>query len=277
MALSLKKSPRPLKTPGSTAALLFFEPSTRTRLSFEIAALRAGVASVVLDGGAGSSLQKGESIEDTILNVAAMNPDFLVVRCADSVPLAELSTQFSAKVLNAGWGIKAHPTQALLDALTIRDHFGSFSGKKLLIIGDVKHSRVAASQFELMPRLRIEIAVCGPPEFLESLPPAQKRFSSLAEGLQWADVVIALRPQIERHHQTMKISRSEYAQSYGLNAEVLRLFSAKGIIMHPGPIHHGVEMQSEVLRDPRSRVLQQVSNGVYMREALIRWLGGEKT
>nr|BFD62041.1 aspartate carbamoyltransferase catalytic subunit [Bdellovibrio sp. HM001] len=251
---------------GKTGALLFFEASTRTRMSFETACARLGIHPLRLDGAAGSSLEKGESLEDTVLNVEAMQPSFLVIRTGDDLDLRALSEKISTPILNAGWGKKGHPTQALLDAYTIRKHLGSCAGQKLLIVGDVRHSRVAASHFELAEKLGYEVALCGPKEFLPQLPPCQV-FSDLSQGLQWATAAMALRVQMERHDH--KYSLTDYREQFGFTQKNLKALSAKALIMHPGPINQGTEMDADVLQDPRCKVLDQVHNGVLVRQSLI--------
>jgi aspartate carbamoyltransferase catalytic subunit len=254
---------------GERLALLFFEPSTRTRMSFESAAYRCGLGPLVFDGGPNTSLEKGETAEDSILNIAAMEPRALVIRCGDSVPLARIASELEIPVINAGWGVQGHPTQALLDAVTMKRAFPELEGKKVLILGDVRHSRVAASHFELLPTLGVKVAVCGPEEFLVSKPGVEV-FKSLKQALQWADVAMTLRVQFERHIDANKLSSEDYRKHFGLNAESLRYFSPAGIIMHPGPINRGIEMESDVLNDSRCKVLEQVRTGVFVREALIR-------
>ncbi|KYG61365.1 aspartate carbamoyltransferase [Bdellovibrio bacteriovorus] len=251
---------------GKTGALLFFEASTRTRMSFETACARWGIYPLRLDGKSGTSLEKGETYEDTVLNVDAMKPSFLVIRCGDDLDLEDLSKKVQAPILNAGWGKKGHPTQALLDAYTIRKHLGSCEKQMVLIVGDVRHSRVASSHFELAEKLGYDVALCGPSEFLPENPKC-KVFSSLKEGLSWATVAMALRVQLERH--STKHSLSDYRDQYGFTQKNLQSLSAKALIMHPGPINQGTELDSEVLQDPRCQVLDQVSNGVLIRQALV--------
>jgi len=256
---------------GQTLALLFFEPSTRTRMSFETAAHRVGLSPLLLDGGIKSSLEKGESVEDSILNVAAMNPLVLVIRCGDLVDLQALAKQVRPRILNAGWGMKGHPSQALLDAFTIQQRRQTVQKQKVLFVGDVKHSRVAASHFELLPRLGAEIAVCAPNHFLpENF--QHLRIPELDQALAWADVVIALRCQFERHAggHPEATALQDYRENYGLNVTRLRRLNPKAIVMHPGPINHGIELETEVLQDSRCCVLQQVTNGVFVRESLLR-------
>lgn len=274
LAESLKEKPRAPRQFGETLALLFFEPSTRTRMSFESAAFRVGLGPLVFDGGHSTSLEKGETVEDSILNIDAMDPKFVVVRCGGEVDLAAISKKMQAPVINAGWGVKGHPSQGLLDCLTMRESFKkNLSGKKLLIVGDVKHSRVASSHFDMAKANGYEIGQCGPQEFLRS---GEKSFSDLKEGLQWADAVMALRFQFERHDSTVRLSKEDYRAQYGLSPTSLKALRPDALIMHPGPINHGIELETEVLDDPRSRVLKQVQNGVYMREAILRWMLGER-
>lgn len=251
---------------GKTAALLFFEASTRTRMSFETASARLGMHPLLLDGKSGTSLEKGETIEDTVLNVAAMQPSVLVIRCGEELNLQEISKKVSMPILNAGWGKRGHPTQALLDAYTIRKHLGTCQGQRLLIVGDIRHSRVAASHFELAQKLGYEVALCGPKEFLP-VPSSQKVFSNLVEGLKWASVAMALRVQMERH--ASQYSLQDYREQFGFTKKNLENLSTQALIMHPGPINQGTEMDSEVLQDSRCQVLDQVANGVLIRQALL--------
>lgn len=254
---------------GKTGALLFFEASTRTRMSFETASARLGIHPLLLDGKAGTSLEKGETLEDTVLNIAAMNPSFMVIRCGDELNLQELSQKITMPILNAGWGKRGHPTQALLDAYTIRKHLNTCAGQKVLIVGDIRHSRVAASHFELAQKLGYEVALCAPPEFLPQLSASAnvKVFAKLHEGLQWATVAMALRVQIERH--TFAYSLEDYREQFGFTKKNLNSLSAQALIMHPGPINQGTELDGEILNDPRCQVLDQVANGVLVRQALL--------
>ncbi|GIL18038.1 MAG: aspartate carbamoyltransferase [Oligoflexia bacterium] len=275
LARKIKTSGLPPKFRGETLGLLFFEASTRTRMSFETAAYRVGLGPILLDGGLKTSLEKGESIEDSIYNVAAMRPRFLVIRCGDDVDLKEVAQNISVPIINAGWGKQGHPTQALLDAFTMVENLGDLRGRKILFLGDIRHSRVAASHFELLKILGAEIALCGPEEFMP-LKHEHKYFGQLSEALSWADVAMALRCQFERHVTGVHFSKETYRAQFGLNSENLKKFSSKGLIMHPGPINHGIEMETEVLNDPRCRVLDQVTHGVYLREALLRSMMGQE-
>lgn len=253
---------------GKTGALLFFEPSTRTRMSFEVACMRLGYYPLVFDINS-SSLEKGETLEDSILNINALGPDFLIIRCKDDLDLAKLSQNLKAPIINAGWGVKGHPTQALLDTFTMFRRKGKLDGLRVLIMGDIRHSRVAASHFELAKILNYKIALFGPKDFL----PQEEKvtvFDSMEKALDWAEIVMCLRAQFERHQQKQDLQN--YNQDYGLNSQRLSQLKKETLIFHPGPIHHGVEMTKEVLDDPRSCVLQQVQNGVYVRQALIHHL-----
>lgn len=253
---------------GETVALLFFEPSTRTRISFQSAAIRCGLGPIIFDGGISSSLEKGETIEDSILNVAAMMPKAVVVRCGDSEDLNKIAEKIPMPLINAGWGMRGHPTQALLDLFTIQDTVQNLQNLKILIVGDVKHSRVAASHFELLPTMGCQVAICGPDRFLIKKNNV-KVFSNLDEALRWADVVITLRVQFERHSDRTE-NVLEYKSKYSLSRDSLKNFKADGIIMHPGPINHGIEIETEVLSDPRCQILKQVTHGVFLRQALLR-------
>ncbi|AHI05088.1 aspartate carbamoyltransferase [Bdellovibrio bacteriovorus W] len=250
---------------GKTGAFLFFEPSTRTRMSFQIAAHRLGIATTLLEGKAGTSLEKGETVEDTIYNVAAMKPDFMVIRAGQDLALEEIAQSLNLPVLNAGWGHRAHPTQALLDVMTIEKDFTSIENKKVLIVGDVKHSRVASSHLQLAQILGYEVAICGPEEFIEGV--SAHHFANLEDGLRWADVVMALRVQSERHSE--KFALESYRAQFSLTEEKLKILKKDGLVLHPGPINFGVELERTVLKDPRNRIFEQVSNGVHIRQSLI--------
>lgn len=252
---------------GLTAALVFFEASTRTRMSFETACHREGLHPIVLDSALGTSLEKGESAEDTLFNIAAMRPSVMVVRSNDSLNMEAMASVLKMPILNAGWGRKGHPTQALLDIYAIRKHHANLAKQRILLIGDIRHSRVAASHFELAPLLGYEIALCGPESFLPETPGRQV-FKTLEEGLKWATVAMALRVQLERHPSQTNLQ--SYHQEWGLNPQSLSALEASALIMHPGPINWGVEMSPEVMKDRRSIILDQVSGGVFLRQALLR-------
>ncbi len=271
----LRMKPQSPRTMGETVALAFFEASTRTRLSFETAAHRAGLGPLIFESGQKTSLEKGETVEDSLLNIAAMMPRAVVVRCGDSVNLAEIAKKLPVPIVNAGWGVQGHPTQALLDTFTLKRNFEDLSGKKLLIVGDLKHSRVVSSHLEIHEKLGLSIGQCGPQGFLLSNSKVQT-FDKLSEGLQWADAVMALRFQFERHDASMHFSKEDYRAQFGLSANSVRHLKANGLILHPGPINHGIEVETEVLADQRCKVLEQVRNGVFVREAILRSIAGEE-
>lgn len=254
------------------AALLFFENSTRTRLSFEAACFRIGLGPILIDAHSGSSLNKGETQEDTVLNVAALDPRVLIIRCGDSLDLEQISKEVKIPIINAGWGAKGHPTQSLLDLFTIWKERKLF-GTKLLIVGDILHSRVASSHFEVFNKLGIEIAACGPKDFkpvgsYESL----KWFDSIEDALEWCDVTMALRVQSERH--SMAFNLQDYHAKYGINKARMQKLKANALLMHPGPVNWGVELANDVAKDPRTRILSQVNNGVFVRTALLNLILG---
>jgi aspartate carbamoyltransferase catalytic subunit len=265
-----KNPPRP-----EVIACLFFEPSTRTLMSFQTAAFRLGHQVLSMDSGSGSSLSKGETFLDTVLNVVAMGPDVLVVRYSDSEDLDRVLPKLKIPVINAGSGLTAHPTQALLDAFTMHEYFGSVRGKKILIVGDIQHSRVARSNFEVLSKLGADIAIAGPAKLLpdeRSLAPyGVKIFKKLDEGIEWADAFMGLRIQLERHTAAdlQMASVSDFHDQFGLNQARLKILKKDAMILHPGPINHGIEFAPEVVKDPRSKVLEQVSNGVLIRAALL--------
>jgi aspartate carbamoyltransferase catalytic subunit len=260
---------------GKVICCLFFEPSTRTRMSFQTAAYRLGHQVLSMEMMSGSSLSKGETFADTVLNISAMKPDALVIRYGRSQELDELLPTLSYPVLNAGSGSTAHPTQALLDAYTIYKDRKSFVGTRVLIVGDISHSRVARSNFDVLRKLGAEVAVCGPAALMPTDQEAQSEgirvFGDLDEGIRWCNVYMGLRIQLERHgaHELRLESLDDYHHQFGLGPGRLQLLAKDAIIMHPGPINHGVEFSNEVLIDPRCRVLDQVTNGVLVRGALL--------
>jgi aspartate carbamoyltransferase catalytic subunit len=253
-----------------TAALLFFEPSTRTRFSFEAACSRAGYHPLILDGGIGTSIEKGETVEDTIFNIQAMRPIFFVVRCNDLVDLVQIEKQLNVPVINAGWGKQGHPTQALLDALTMFENFENLKNKNILFVGDIKHSRVVSSHLELAVKLNYNVGYCAPEEFLPTDLRQVEVFKKLSEALSWSDVVIALRVQKERHDNENIFLLEDYRENFCLNSVSLNNLKKDALIMHPGPVNYGVEIELDVLNDSRCQILNQVENGVFLREALIR-------
>ena len=255
---------------GKTVVNLFFEPSTRTRTSFEIAAQRLS-ADVVNFTTAISSQVKGETLADTARNIASMAPDFVVVRHAHAGVPAMLARQLACGVVNAGDGAHEHPTQALLDAMTIRRHKPSFAGLTVAMIGDISHSRVVRSNVHLLTRLGARVRVAGPrtmvPPGIEAL--GVEVHHALEPAIADADVVMMLRLQLERQSRYLFPSLGEYARLFGLTAERLKLARPDAIVLHPGPMNRGVEITSEVADGPQSKILEQVGQGVAVRMAVL--------
>jgi aspartate carbamoyltransferase catalytic subunit len=260
---------------GKTIVNLFYEPSTRTRLSFELAEKRLSGSPLNFSAST-SSVQKGEGLKDTVQNIAAMKIDMIVVRHgAAGVPYF-LTQCTNAVIINAGDGLHEHPTQALLDMMTIRRHFGKLEGLKVAIIGDIWHSRVARSNAWGMSTMGMDVTLCGPPTFLPqhtgSIP---ARFTDkMDEAVNNADVVMMLRVQFERQGTGLFPSIREYRQRYGLDREKLEKLSPQVIVMHPGPINRGIELASNVADCSQSVILDQVTNGVAVRMAVMYLLGG---
>jgi aspartate carbamoyltransferase catalytic subunit len=267
-----KDSSKALPLGEKTAALIFFEASTRTRVSFEQACFREGIRPSLMIGKASTSLEKGETYLDTILNVAAMGPDVLVVRCGYELNLHTVAQKISRPILNAGWGVTSHPTQALLDIRTLLKQGLKYSEMKLLIVGDVRHSRVASSHFELAEKMGYEIAVCCP----ESFAPQKnvKRFSTLQEGMEWANSIMVLRFQFERHVQ--KADRAENFEDFRIGLKELRAWKNQGWLMHPGPVNYGVELKLDVEQYQNNLILKQVESGVWIRRACLHQVLGSK-
>ncbi len=256
---------------GRTIVNLFFEPSTRTRTSFQIAAKRLGADTISISA-QGSSLSKGESLVDTLNTLAAMRPEAIVMRHSASGAPHFLARFLPTPIINAGDGTHEHPTQALLDALTILDYRSSLSGLRVAIIGDIAHSRVARSNVHLLAKFGVDLVLCGPapllPSELSTLAPGITLTTRMEEAVEGADVIMMLRVQLERQHETA-FPKSEYFQFYGLRLEHVRLAHRDAIVMHPGPINRGREIASEVADFPRSVILNQVENGVAMRMAVL--------
>ena len=261
-------------------AMVFAEPSTRTRLSFQVAGSRLGLRTIALDNPSVSSLSKGETLEDTFRNVAAMLPDLMVVRYDTNLEADAVIRDLPCPVINGGIGTSEHPTQGLLDAFTILEQRGQIKGEKVLIVGDVRHSRVANSNLMLLRRLGAEVAYCAPTEFA---PKGEtwgdiRGFTNLKEAVQWASVVMGLRVQKERHQNTTSIglSMAEYRERYRIGGDQLKNFRPDGILLHPGPVIKGIEFSAFVLNDKRCKVLEQVTNGVFIRASLMSiMLGAE--
>ncbi|MGQ9688496.1 MAG: aspartate carbamoyltransferase catalytic subunit [Desulfobaccales bacterium] len=282
-AASLKEiSARPIKKVptlrGRTVVTLFYEPSTRTRMSFEIAAKRLSADTVNLTVSASSAV-KGETLADTAYNLEAMQPDLLIIRHQASGAPHHLAKKLRCGVINAGDGLHEHPTQALLDMLTVREAKGRLEGLKIAIIGDIAHSRVARSNIHGFTKMGAEVVVAGPatmlPPELESL--GARVVYSLEEAVTGADVIMMLRLQLERMGQMYLSSLREYAAHFGLAPHHLKLAREDAIVMHPGPLNRGVEISPEVADGPHSVILEQVTNGVAVRMAvLLLLIGGER-
>jgi len=265
---------------GRTVINLFFEPSTRTRTSFEIAGKRLS-ADVINISASSSSVTKGETLLDTARNLEAMAPDLIVIRHPSAGAPHQLARVCRASVVNAGDGAHEHPTQALLDALTIRQHKGSFRRLRVAILGDLLHSRVARSNAHLLTTLGASVTLAGPgtlapPEFASIVGGGGLRVAGrVEEAIEGADVVMVLRIQRERQDKAFLPSLREYAVHYGLNRKRLELAAPDAIVMHPGPMNRGIEIASDVADDDtRSLILDQVSNGLAVRMAVLYLLGG---
>jgi aspartate carbamoyltransferase catalytic subunit len=260
---------------GRTVVNLFFEPSTRTRTSFEVAEKRLSADTLSI-ATATSSVSKGETLIDTVRNLEAMSPDMIVIRHASSGAPHLLARICRSAVINAGDGMHEHPTQALLDAFTIREHKGRLAGLKIAIVGDLLHSRVLRSNVELLRTMGADLWLCGPTTLM---PPAVDRFgvrttTSVDEAVEGADVVMMLRIQQERMHGHFIPSSREYFALFGLTPARLRGAASDVIVMHPGPMNRGVEIDSEVADGPFSVILEQVANGVAVRMAVLYLLAG---
>lgn len=256
---------------GRTIVNLFFEASTRTRTSFEIAAKRLG-ADVVSITATGSSVSKGESLVDTLNTLGAMRPDAIVMRHSASGAPNFLSRYLPIPIVNAGDGTHEHPTQALLDALTIIDRRGTLEGLRVAIIGDIAHSRVARSNVFLLTKFGLNVVLCGPasllPPEMGRLAPGLELTTDMQQAIRDADVIMMLRVQLERQHEAY-FPVNEYFQFFGLRPEHIELAKPNVIVMHPGPINRGREISSEVADSQRSAILNQVENGVAIRMAVL--------
>ncbi|MES2284997.1 MAG: aspartate carbamoyltransferase catalytic subunit [Bacteroidota bacterium] len=270
---------RPIKKVPSlrdiTIANLFFENSTRTKLSFELAEKRLS-ADVINFSSSSSSVKKGETLIDTVNNILAMKVDMVVMRHPNPGAALFLSKHVNAKIINAGDGAHEHPTQALLDAFSIKEKLGNIKGKKIAIVGDILHSRVALSNIFCLQKLGAEVMVCGPttlmPKYISSL--GVKVEHNLKKALEWCDVANMLRIQLERQDIKYFPSLREYTMLFGLNKELLDSLTKKIVVMHPGPINRGVEITSDVADSDQSIILEQVENGVAVRMAVLFLLAG---
>ena len=272
---------RPIKKVPSlrdiTIANVFFENSTRTRLSFELAEKRLS-ADIVNFAASSSSVSKGETLIDTVNNILAMKVDMIVIRHPYAGAGVFLSKHVNAQIVNAGDGAHEHPTQALLDSFSIRERLGEVAGKKIAIIGDILHSRVALSNILCLQKQGAEVMVCGPttliPKYITSL--GVKVEHDLMKALNWCDVANMLRIQLERQDIAYFPSLREYSMLYGLNKQILDSLDKEIVIMHPGPINRGVEITSDVADSSHSIILDQVENGVAVRMAVLYLLAGKR-
>ena len=259
-----------------TIANLFFENSTRTKLSFEIAEKRLS-ADILNFSSGGSSVKKGETLLDTVNNILSMKVDMVVMRHPNPGASVFLSRNIEASIINAGDGTHEHPTQALLDAFSIREKFGEVNSKNIVIIGDILHSRVALSNIYCLKMMGANVSVCGPmtlmPKYLDSL--GVNYFANLRDALNWCDIANVLRIQLERQDMQLFPSLREYSNTYGINKDVLENLNKEITIMHPGPINRGVELTSDVADSDHSLILDQVENGVAVRMAVLYLLSNK--
>jgi aspartate carbamoyltransferase catalytic subunit len=274
---------RPIKKVPSlrdvTIVNLFYENSTRTRISFELAEKRLS-ADTISFSASGSSVSKGETLLDTVNNILSMKVDMVVMRHSASGAPHFLAKHIPAAIINAGDGINEHPTQALLDAFSITETFGTLKDVKVAIIGDIMHSRVAQSNIHLLKKMGAKVLVCGPPTLIPKY--TEEAFGvpveyNLKKALEWCDVANVLRIQLERQNQVLFSSLREYSLAYGINRRLLESLGRKITIMHPGPINRGVELDSDVADSDQSIILQQVENGVAVRMAVLYLLSNNST
>ncbi len=274
---------RPIKKVPSlrdvTIVNLFYENSTRTRISFELAEKRLSADTINFTA-SGSSAAKGETLLDTVNNILSMKVDMVVMRHSASGAPHFLAKHIPAAIVNAGDGINEHPTQALLDAFSIREKLGGLAGKKVAILGDIMHSRVALSNIYLLKKMGAEVTVAGPPTLIPKY--LQQSFGvnvsyNVEETLNWCDVANVLRIQLERQNQPLFSSLREYNLAFGINRRMLDSLNKEIVIMHPGPINRGVELDSDVADSKQSIILQQVENGVAVRMAVLYLLAGKRT
>jgi len=270
---------RPEVLNGRFVTNLFFEPSTRTRFSFEVAQKRLG-ANILNFSAESSSTTKGETIYDTLRMLEAMGVEAAVIRTSQNGLLQELAGKVSLRLINAGDGTNEHPTQCLLDLLSMQQAFGKIAGLKVAIIGDLRHSRVLGSHLHALPKLGAQLLLAAPPNMMRASEdiPQEVRVTEIDEAIQTADVVMMLRVQLERHAQTLLTSQEEYHEAYGLTLNREKLMKPHAVIMHPGPFNRGVEIHTDLVDSKRSLIFQQVTNGVAVRMAVMESLlnGGEK-
>ncbi len=261
-AEKLKKGFR-ISYPDKKIATLFFENSTRTHYSFQVALMNLGISIIDLNAET-SSVRKGESLYDTVRTFEALGVDGVVIRHSKDEYYNDLKN-IQIPIFNAGDGAGSHPTQSLLDLMTIHEEYGKFKGLKCCIVGDISHSRVAHTNIEIMERLGMEVYISGPEEFNDH----SAKWIPFDEAIENMDIVMLLRVQFERHKEKMQMTVEEYHEKYGLTYERMLKMKENAIIMHPAPINRGVEIADEVAECPKSRIYKQMTNGVYIRMAVI--------
>ena len=261
-AEKLKKGFR-ISYPDKKIATLFFENSTRTHYSFQVALMNLGISIIDLNADT-SSVRKGETLYDTVRTFEALGVDGVIIRHSKDEYYNDLKN-IQIPIFNAGDGAGSHPTQSLLDLMTIHEEFGHFEGLKCCIVGDISHSRVAHTNIEIMERLGMEVYISGPEEFNDH----SAKWIPFDEAVETMDIVMLLRVQFERHKEKMKMTVEEYHEKYGLTVERMNKMKENAIIMHPAPINRGVEIADEVAECPKSRIYKQMTNGVYIRMAVI--------
>ena len=261
-AEKLKKGFR-ISYPDKKIATLFFENSTRTHYSFQVALMNLGISIIDLNAET-SSVRKGETLYDTVRTFEALGVDGVIVRHSKDEYYNDLKN-IQIPIFNAGDGAGSHPTQSLLDLMTIHEEYGHFAGLKCCIVGDISHSRVAHTNIEIMERLGMEVYISGPEEFNDH----SAKWIPFDEAVKEMDIVMLLRVQFERHKEKMKMTVEEYHEKYGLTVERMNQMKEKAIIMHPAPINRGVEIADEVAECEKSRIYKQMTNGVYIRMAVI--------
>ena len=259
------------------AFLVFVEPSTRTRISFQVACNNLGISPVIFSDIQASSIAKGESLEETLRTLKCLNPSVIILRYRGT----PFKFDDGIPIINAGFGSYEHPTQALIDAFTIQEAKGKVQGEKVLILGDVLHSRVSNSNLKLLRRLGADVAFCSPTSLFprDAFWKDVKCFQDIDEAVKWADVIMCLRIQQERHDMSIGLSIAEYRDQYHLGSKQLKIINKSAVILHPGPCIFGVEMSMEVFKDERSRISTQIVNGLYTRSAVLsqvldfKWVG----
>jgi aspartate carbamoyltransferase catalytic subunit len=270
LAQSFKQGDSWTPTYPTFAFNLFFEPSTRTKCSFEMAQRKLGLQVIPFDV-LSSSVQKGESLYDTVKTLESIGANLVVIRHPQDEYFAELK-EINIPIINGGDGCGHHPTQSLLDLMTIYEEFGTFEAIKVAIIGDIRHSRVARSNATILKKLGSEVAFAGPDEWFSDDYLQNGMYLTVDEATEWADVVMLLRIQHERHVSTSHLKTAQYHQLYGLTEERAKKMKPQSIIMHPAPVNRNVELASSLVESERSRIFQQMTNGVFMRMAIIKYL-----